>query len=187
MSVEYTFGTYDEDSDLPSISEFEVRFMPLDLVAHWRRCGMTADFLAYFLSHAFRNPDSALGTLSTVINELLENAVKFSADKRVPVVLSLSHFGEVIGITATNTCRDAHAERFAGFLERLRTEDIDDLFVSQIEHNAESAQGESGLGIITMVKDYGASLAVRITPAEGGEGHDVVVRVVLNAEELDRA
>jgi hypothetical protein len=179
------FGAFDPDSDEASLSEFEVKFMPLDLVAHWRRCGVTADFLAYFLSQTFSRPDDALGILSTVINELLENAVKFSANKRRPIVLSLSHFGETIRITTENTCSNEKAERFATFLQRLDTEDIDDLFIAQIEHNAESAQGESGLGIITMVRDYGAQLGVGIQSVE--DGQKCIVQVVLNAEEIEQS
>ena len=121
MSFEYVLETfpidraaaYDSHVDVPSMArkeEFEVKFIPLDLVAHWRRCGMTADFLAYFLSYTFRDQDAALSLLSTVINELLENAVKFSVDKRRPVALALSHFGETVRIQTHNVCKDERSE-----------------------------------------------------------------------------
>ncbi len=187
MSISRIHGVFDGAAVEPPLSKFEVKFTPLDLIAHWKRCGMTADFLAYFIAYAFENPKAALNTLSTVINELLENAVKFSANKREPVVLSFDHFGDTIRIETCNTCSGAITQRFDSFLQRLGSEDIEDLFIAQIEQNAATNRSESGLGLITMVKDHNSNLAVSIRPLEVGDAHEVRVRVTLNANEVDQS
>jgi hypothetical protein len=188
LSISRTHGPFDPAGvGQAPLSEFEVKFTPLDLVAHWRRCGMTADFLAYFIAYTFENPKAALNTLSTVINELLENAVKFSANKREPVVLALNHYGETIRIETRNVCSEAVTQRFDAFLDRLFTEDIEELFIAQIEHNAATNRSESGLGLITMVKDHNAKLGVSIRPTGHDGTHEVLVQVTLNAEEVDQS
>ena len=59
-------------------------FVPIDLVREWSRCGQTADYMARYLAYDFADRETAASVLSTVINELVENAAKFSTDKANP-------------------------------------------------------------------------------------------------------
>src|SRR5690349_25000309 len=71
-----------ENGDAP-LSELSLSFPPLALVAEWSRCSETADFVARFFAHDYPDRDVAGSVLSTVVNELVENAAKFSSDKSV--------------------------------------------------------------------------------------------------------
>jgi hypothetical protein len=168
-------------------AELSMRFVPHDLVEHWRRCGLTADFLAHFLAYNFTVRETALNVISTVLNELLENAVKFSADKARMISLVLVHYGDTVCIETKNFTDAACAASFQTFLARLTTEDAEELFRQQIEYAMTSDQASSGLGLITLKKDHQAQIHVRIEQCRDTGFFETVVRVTLDAEELDRS
>ena len=94
------------------LGELSVTLIPLDLVTEWARCGQTADYLARFLAYDFEKRELAASVLSTVVNELVENAVKFSSDKTLPAQIVVRQFGDRISITTSNNATAAQAESF---------------------------------------------------------------------------
>lgn len=185
------------------LSEMVIRFVPLDLVIQWRRCGMIADFLADFLAYNFKHKDTARNVISTVLNELLENAVKFSPEKHRRASLALIYHGETIRIQTRNTSNKKHVASLQRLVERLCSEDPELLFLEQLEYSATEDPDASGLGIVTLKKDYLARIAIELTesddppaagegskePSEaedGGELINVQVTMELDVAELDR-
>ena len=65
------------------LAELRVELAALDAVSEWRRCGMTADFAAKYFACASSNPVTAASVLATVINELVENAVRIEDRMRL--------------------------------------------------------------------------------------------------------
>jgi len=169
----------------PIISELYMRFIPLDLVAHWKRCGMVADFLAHFLGYNFENKEMATNIISTVLNEVLENAVKFSVDKSETIALGLRYVGEHIEVEASNKTDLIKADNLAKYIQKLHTEDLEDLFVQQIEHTAAKERTASGLGLITLKKDYEARVGCQITE-KAPNVFETIVRVCLPVEKVEQ-
>ena len=141
----------------------------------WRNNGLSADFLADYLSTFFPGDDRAAATrqaelksaVSYVANELLENAMKFSyAPAQHAIGLAMHLEPDAVSLYVTNSV-DPHAvESFQQIIARLLTEDIDTLYLEQLTHNAESDSTEgSGLGYLTMLHDYGIALAWQFAPS----------------------
>lgn len=151
------------------ISMFSLELKPLDLIVQWRRCSITADFLADYLVYLFENRPNAQHILSTGLNELVENLAKFSADKRASVTLSVAHYGEHLRVETVNVARRPQVEALSARLNRMATEDPEDLFLEQLEYTASSDRAASGLGLITIKKDYGARLGAVLEPVEGSD------------------
>ena len=157
---------------------FSPHAMPLQ--QRWRNNGLSANFLADYLSTFFPGENSAASArqaeikdaVSYVANELLENAMKFSytaAHQAVSIEMFLE--ADVISLYATNSLDPQTVAPFQQYIQRLLTEDPDALYMEQLEHNAaEDHNGASGLGFLTMLNDYGATLAWRFTCL----GQDVV-------------
>ena len=102
-----------------------------------------------------------------VVNELLENAMKFSyASAQHAIGLAMYLEPDAVSLYVTNSV-DPHAvESFQQIIARLLTEDIDTLYLEQLTHNAESDRAEgSGLGYLTMLHDYGVALAWLFAPS----------------------
>ena len=167
------------------ISSLTMEFSRIDLVAHWNRCGLSADYLAQFLAYNFAGQEHALIVLSTVLNELIENAVKFSLNGPHPLLLQTSFHGESVALQTRHLCRRKQAERLIHWVMKVNEEDLDDLFVEQIEYTARHNRTASGLGFITLVKDYGARLGVRIDPGPTSEYREVIVRAILRTENVE--
>ena len=105
--------------------------------------------------------------MSYVANELLENAMKFSyAPSQHAISIAMYLEAEAVSLYVTNSV-DPHAvAAFQQTITRLLTEDIDTLYMAQLMHNAasDSAAG-SGLGYLTMLHDYGVTLAWEFAPS----------------------
>lgn len=138
----------------------------------WSQCSATAEYFAEYFAdvHARRCADEAarnefIGTLSYIVNELVENAVKFSMGETVEVTVSLE--GEELVALVSNQILASTA---GGLLEKFRglvSGDPQEMLVARVEANAVNPDaGVSGLGFLTMMADYGATLGWCFAPAE---------------------
>ena len=155
----------------------KIGFSPtsIPMQQRWRNNGLSADFLADYLSTFFSGDNHAAAerqaklksTINYVVNELLENAMKFSyASAQHAIGLAMYLEPDAVSLYVTNSV-DPHAvESFQQIIARLLTEDIDTLYLEQLTHNAESDNAEgSGLGYLTMLHDYGVALAWQFAPS----------------------
>ncbi len=186
MSKPLIIGDYIAAEQRPApLSSMRIRVSPLDLIMNWRRCGLTADYMASFFAYHFVDVPRATNLLSTVINEMVENCVQYSADTRTPVSISASHFGEIVTLETTNRSHSAQVEVFTSFMDRLLIEDAESLFLARIELNALLDEDTSGLGLITVKKDYLSGIGVRVIFDHNTQHHDVAVQLHLDAEQID--
>jgi hypothetical protein len=132
---------------------------PLEL--QWHHCSVTAEFLGdfYALRCAATGLDAheARHSIGYLANELMENAVKFRAPGDILVLSSLE--GARFEIRVINLIDEATSARFRPLLTELTCRDPGELLIERIEANAEDASsGGSGLGLLTLMNDYGARL-----------------------------
>lgn len=179
------WGSFAGTAGRRPISELFLKLSPLDLVAHWGRCGMAADYMASYLAYDFENAAGAQNVISTVLNELVENIVKFSSDKRIAVTASVVHYGEFVCITTENVTNAARAAALASTMEELVSQDLDELFSAQVERTVATSEAISKLGLLMLMKDYKAQLGVRISPRPASDLSEVIVQVSLDVEGLE--
>ncbi len=127
----------------------------------WQHCAATSDFLSDF--YALSRPATlqayteARHSIGYLLNELLENAVKFRAPGDILVETSLE--GGRFEAKIVNPITLAVATRFQTVLTEITTHDPGELLLARIEANAlAGAEGGSGLGLLTLMSDYGARL-----------------------------
>jgi hypothetical protein len=172
----------DEASRITSMS---LELLPLDFIVQWRRCSLTADYLAAHLSYHFLQRDTAREVLSGGLNELIENLAKFSDDKRHPVTITVSHYGEVLRVETVNVATKERAGALAERLDRMATTDPELLFLEQLEHTAVNDAQASGLGLITIKKDYGARMSAVIS--DNGERCEITFILDFDVEAIESA
>ncbi|MCA9718479.1 MAG: ATP-binding protein [Myxococcales bacterium] len=155
--------------NIPSLAtlkpELVLTFYPQSFPLRWGLCSTTADFCADYL--ATREPFSASrDAINYVLNELVENAVKFSEGEAITITLALD--GDTLVLLVTNHVGESTAEKLYNKLCKLLAGDPLELLMRRVEENAENPDNEgSGLGFLTMMTDYEASLGWRLTgPAE---------------------
>jgi hypothetical protein len=147
-------------------------FYPGDFAVRWSQCSATADFFAeYFaaVDACRRDDDEAarsefIGTVSYIVNELVENAVKFSVGETVEVTVVVRD-DELVALV-TNQILAATVEALIDKFRELVSGDPQEMLFARVEANAENPEsGASGLGFLTMMSDYGAKLGWRFDAA----------------------
>jgi hypothetical protein len=164
------FGHFVERKDDRS-EHLEIGFSPtsIPIQQRWRNNGLSADFLADYLSTFFPGDDHAAAerqaeiksAVSYVANELLENAMKFSyTSSQHAISIAMYLEADAVSLYVTNSV-DPHAvAAFQQTIARLLTEDTDTLYMEQLTH-----EDGSGLGYLTMLHDYGVALAWKFAPS----------------------
>lgn len=167
--MEATFGQVDLTNGAGALkNRIRLAEGPLDLA--WQHCGVTSEFLGDFfaLRRAAEGGDynEARHSIGYLTNELLENAVKFRRGADITLEASLE--GTTFEIRISNVITGETAGRFQALLTELTTRDPGELLIERIEQNAENMESSgSGLGLLTLMSDYGARLGWRFQPAAG--------------------
>ena len=144
---------------------------PLDL--GWVHAGATADFLGTFFADlgakSGLDGNDARHGISYLVNELVENAVKFRAPDAGEVVIETRLDGANFELVLSNLSAEETAARFQAILEEIVSRDPGELLIERIEANAadDSSTGSS-LGILTLMNDYGVRLNWTFEPNAGG-------------------
>jgi hypothetical protein len=169
-----TFGDFQED--IPANHEFlMIGFLPnsLPLKQRWRNNGLSADFVADYLTTFFpaneNEPDSLERqeqlkmAVNYIANELIDNAMKFNDEtSKYPVKFGLHLLEDKLVMTSTNCVSSQVLANFYEFINELKDSDLEDLYIQQLEKGAIEESYESRLGILTMMKDYLAKLGWKI-------------------------
>ncbi|NER53075.1 MAG: ATP-binding protein, partial [Symploca sp. SIO1A3] len=173
-----TFGEYREN--LPDDHEFLILgFSPksISIQQRWRNNGLSADFIADYLTTFFPINEDYPNTQATqaevksavsyIANELLENAMKFHDESSsYPIkfgIYLLEDAALTVVLQATNSVSSPTLDKFQAFVEELTTSDPEELVVRQLEKNAEDENSHaSGLGLLTMLNDWNTKLGWKI-------------------------
>ena len=148
-------------SNTPSAFAMRIVISEGPLGVSWQHASETCEFLGdvFALQHARTGADytDARHSIIYLVNELLENAIKFRAPGDIRLDCSLE--GGNFELTVTNAAAPEVAEGFKALLAEVTTRDPGELLIERIEANAadENASG-SGLGLLTLMNDYGARL-----------------------------
>jgi len=167
------FGEFIEEFP-PEHDSLELTFTPSSrpIKQRWRNNRLSAHFVADYLSSFLpvdeedasseKRIKQSKGAVSYVANELLENAIKFNNDDTHYKVRFGIHFIGEIEVTAvifaSNSVNSQGANKLKEFIEEIRESDPNELYLQQLEKNAESESDTSGLGLLTMINDYSAKI-----------------------------
>lgn len=170
-----TFGDFIEnlkESEEYLILGFSPTSFPLK--QRWRNNGLSADFLADYLTTFFPRDETENGTVdkqaeiksavSYIANELLENAMKFSDEtSSYPITIKLHLLTDKMIFQTCNSLNADAKKKFQSYIQQLLSSDPDELYINQLEKIAESESDEagSGLGFLTMINDYMAQVGWR--------------------------
>jgi hypothetical protein len=167
-------------------------FSPLSapLRSRWRNNGVSADFLGdYVMTFLPADGDIACSgstqseirhAVTYIANEFLENAMKYHERKvDIPIGIRLELTSERITVRASNGTGPEQANRYKTFVENILNQDAGDLLLQQLEENSAGIESDaSGLGLLTMINDYGARLGWRF---EGHPDYPEIMTVTTSA------
>jgi hypothetical protein len=148
-------------ADGSAASSTRIKFFDGPLELNWSHCGATAEFLGDFFAGLAAgkklDANEARHSIAYLANELLENAVKFRAPGEIALTASLE--ASAFKLQLSNKTAPETAARFETLLAEITSRDPGDLLIERIEANAADPEaGGSGLGLLTLMNDYGAEL-----------------------------
>lgn len=154
--------------DLDSLdATLALTLLPGSFTVPWSQCGATADFLAAYAAGltADRGGPSA-GELSSVVNELLENAIKFGY--LGPIEVTIGTLGGDVCCRLENPV-EADRDELREKLLALIAADPTEALVARVEENALREDSDAGIGLLGLRSDYGVELsfALREDPRPG--------------------
>ncbi len=172
-------------STLTPEAEVALTLAPNQMTAHWHRCGLVSDFVAGYIASAYPKAqrEALVSAVSTVFQELIENAVKFSRKREAPLHVRIAHYSRILLLEVENGTTPAFAQRFAGYLQTMATtEDLAAAYLGLLEARSSGVDAhESGIGLLVLRKDHGVRLGVRF--ASDAQGRPTVtVRVFQTLE-----
>jgi hypothetical protein len=157
----------------------------------WRNNSLSADFMADYVTTFFPADDDSAqyrraeikDAVSYIANELLENAMKFSADtSRFPVDITLYLHQDELRFYVTNIVDSQAATAFQALIEEILASDAEEMFFRQLEKNAAvEATTNARIGYLTMLNNYRTRLGCRFEPL-AKEPASVAVTIVVRLD-----
>src|SRR5436190_18922672 len=104
--VIHLIGSFDLlPEDVKPDSHVVMSARPNDLITHWQRCGLLANFVARFFSFEGASGQGELSNddeertynmISQGLNEFVENAAKYSRERGSMIEMEFRHFGKAL-------------------------------------------------------------------------------------------
>ncbi|GAB4231517.1 MAG: DUF6272 family protein [Stanieria sp.] len=192
INMDQVFGDFLEN--LPSSQEYLiVSFSPssVSLQQRWRNNGLSADFLADYLSSFLTCKEEqesdylikqaeTKDAISYIANELLENAMKYTNQlSSAPISIQIHLIDHKIIFQITNSVHNNAVVKFQKYIKELLAFDPYELYLRKLEdNNTEENEAGSGLGFLTMVNDYGAKLGWKFNNFVGKPEETTVTTMV---------
>jgi len=127
--------------------------------APWDAANRVAGFLDTWLETALLERSGSVESLNYVVNELMENAVKYAHAGSIE--LSVGFEVESLRVSLVHPVSSMHAVRYREMADDLIARDPDELFAEIIERNALNdavTQHGGGLGLVSLRQNYQAEL-----------------------------
>ncbi|MGB3268149.1 MAG: ATP-binding protein [Microcoleus sp.] len=165
-----TFGDFIEQA--PCQEYLIIGFSPssIPLKQRWRNNGLSADFLADYLTSFFPGNEDDPSTIdrkveiksavSYIANELLENAMKFNDETSdYPIDIKLQLENSRLIFSVANSIHPQAVGEFQAYIQHLLASEPSQLYIQQLEKNAADDNcSDSRLGLLTMLNDYSAKI-----------------------------
>lgn len=163
------FGDYVEFEEHNEYLVMSFFHKKLSIQETWRANSLSADFLAGYWGTFFPVHDASSemkrnevqDSVNFIINELLENALKFSyvpANKPITAKLMLSMSQSDLVFYVVNGIDSERIPKFQTYIQKLLSEDTNEMYIQQMEENALHNE-HSRLGLLSLINDYEAQLA----------------------------
>ncbi|MBE9093886.1 ATP-binding protein [Tychonema sp. LEGE 07203] len=165
-----TFGDFIDQA--PCQEYLIIGFSPssIPLKQRWRNNGLSADFLADYLTSFFPGNEDDPSTIdrqveiksavSYIANELLENAMKFNDETSdYPIDIKLQLENSRLIFSVANSIHPQAVGEFQAYIQHLLAFEPSELYIQQLEQNAAGDNcTDSRLGLLTMLNDYSAKI-----------------------------
>lgn len=149
------------------------------LAGGWAVAARTAEVTAHLMARR-DGPRGEADSIAFMANEIIENAVKFRVPGAGPVTITARQSGRTLHFHVRNMAPPGASMALAQLREDMASKDAGTLLIERIEANALMSRDEgSGLGVLTLMSDYGATIDWEVEPSDLDGMAAVTTRVSL--------
>lgn len=185
MINQFTIGNY---SDINNTNETVKLYLSLpseEVDVYWSRCGLISNFSSSYIALACSTAKNITNSLSFIINELLENAVKYSFDKNKKIEVCLLQNRDTITVEVSNYISSSQTEKMTKKAKELI--DVDYVNSRYLDIMTSNAKGESrsGIGMLTIINYYNVAMSFNFSSTdETNSVYKLSIQVRINIKEL---
>jgi hypothetical protein len=170
------FGNYIEVEHTPKeYLEIQISMSSASKRFDWQKNSICAEFVANYMSRLVfnDNEDGSLphrgmaDAINYIANELFENSTKFNEPASNKVLsFQANRVDRALRFYIRNSIDRNAVASFHKLIEKLLTEDPEQLYIERMERGAEGADQSAGLGYLSMIVDYGAKVGWKFESAQ---------------------
>ncbi|GBF42211.1 GHKL domain protein [Leptospira ellinghausenii] len=164
-------------------SQLSISVSVADMAFYWKRCDVLSNFISQFYFHSFESKQLDQNTISTVINELVENAAKYSDKEESKIHIEIKDLGNQLRIEVKNIITPWMKAIFENKIQTIQSHDINELYFEALEAHHKGIP-TFGLGLLRLLKDYQLPLAYEFTKLEGND-FEITMRAHLFISETE--
>jgi hypothetical protein len=156
----------------------------LEIVNCWNRCGLISNFGSSYMAVDFPSKKNIANSLSFILNELIENAVKYSEPQDCVLRFCLMQEKDRICMSVTNPISQDKVPGLIEMARHLTDRDwVNSTYIELLTASGKSAE-KSGIGLLTIINYYQAKLSFRIGCPGPGQETQFSIQAEMDVEEL---
>ncbi len=162
----------------------EIRIKASDIVKYWSKCGQISNFCSSYLSLNCPNCKHVSNSISFILNELLENAVKYSYSKDDAVKILLAIDTYYIIVEVNNVINRKQYEAFYPIIRDIQnTNHANQKYFEKLGAVSRS-QEESGVGLLSIINFFKGRISARFVEDNEMKNVETFIQVKINIKDL---
>ena len=160
--------------------------VPREILQNYQKCWLTSDYSASYLTHSKIFNKNFINSVSFIISEILQNAVKYSYNCDSRISMTIFENKNLLIIEISNFISEAQKELFHKLLEKLIfCTDIENEYIEALIRVSENIKQPvvTGIGIVTILHDFHPGVSAKFIGPDDNHRYETVVQVCVNQEE----
>jgi len=175
-------GNYFSDIDNNYLININVQVN--DIVKYWSKCGIIANFGSSYVSLNYPNFKNISNSISYILNELIENAIKYSFSKEDIMKIVIAIENNQVILEVKNTINKRQYELFFPIVENLQNfDDANDKYLKKIGQTSSNVN-ESGIGLLSIINFFKGQICVKFAENNKNNNFETFLQVKINIEDL---
>lgn len=154
-----------------------------DLNSSRARCGLIANFISYYVALNYDNNKNIINSLSTILNELIENAAKYSAIHYDPVDIHIADRKNFLIVEVCNIITEKQLEALKELSPVLIDhEKAHEMYFETIRNSLNN--NYSKIGLLMVINYFNVLISLKVSEAIKGDLYRLIMQVKIDIKEL---
>jgi hypothetical protein len=154
-----------------------------DLLKIWKRCGLTANYGASYLASSCPEKKDVMNSVSMILNELLENAAKYSDEEMGSIELTITLSGNSAILQVDNIIDEQRYMIFRKFADKITScDDVNSLYMEKLQSFGDDDGMKSGIGLLTVLSFFNPKMGFLFQPLKEANKYKVSVQAAMPIE-----